>query len=74
MDNHSLINASGNTHAKIALLGIAVSMIFMAVVSASGISKPEGARAYGPVVKATTTATVAQAAPRWCAEESPRPA
>jgi hypothetical protein len=60
MDNHSLINASGNTHAKIALLGIAVSLVFVAVVSASGVSKSDGARAYGPVVKATTTSTVAK--------------
>ena len=59
MDNHSLINASGNTHAKIALLGIAVSLVFVAVVSASGVSKSDGARAYGPTVKATTTSTVA---------------
>jgi len=60
MDNHSLINASGNTHAKIALLGIAVSLVFMAVVSASSITRTDSARAYGPVVKATTTSTVAR--------------
>ena len=60
MDNHSLINASGNSYAKIALLGIAVSMVFMAVISASGITRTDSARAYGPVVKATTTSTVAK--------------
>ena len=61
MDNHSLINASGNTHAKIALLGIAVSLVFMAVVSASSITRSDtGARSYGPIVKATTTLTVAK--------------
>jgi hypothetical protein len=60
--NHSLITASGNTHAKIALLAIAVSVVFVAVVSASGITKSDGmgARAYGPVVKATTTMSVAK--------------
>jgi hypothetical protein len=56
--NHSLINASGNTHAKIALLAVAASFVFMAVVSATGVTKSD-ARAYGPVVKATTTTTVA---------------
>ena len=62
MDNHSLINASGNTHAKIALLAVAASLVFMAVVSASGIVKSDsGAHAYGPVVKATTATSVAQA-------------
>jgi hypothetical protein len=56
--NHSLISASGNTHAKIALLAVAASIVFMAVVSASGVTKSD-ARAHGPVVKATTTTTVA---------------
>jgi hypothetical protein len=61
MDNHSLISANGRTHAKIALLGVAVSLVFVAVVSASGISRSDsGARAYGPMVKATTTSTVAK--------------
>jgi hypothetical protein len=60
MDNHSLINASGNTHAKIALLGIAVSLVFMAVVSASSITRTDSARSDGPIVKATTTSTVAK--------------
>jgi hypothetical protein len=61
MNNHSLITASGNTHAKIALLGIVVSLVFVAVVSASSITRSDaGARSYGPVVKATTTTTVAK--------------
>ena len=58
--NHSLINASGNTHAKIAALAVVVSFVFMAVVSATGLTKSDtGARAYGPVVKATTTTAIA---------------
>jgi hypothetical protein len=56
--NHSLISASRNTHAKIAFLAVAASIVFMAVVSASGVSKPD-ARVHGPVVKAATTTTVA---------------
>ena len=59
--NHSLINASRNTHAKIALLAVAVSMVFMAVVSATGVSKSDVSRApgFGPIVKATTTTSIA---------------
>ena len=59
--NHSLISASGHTHAKIAALAVAVSLAFMAVVSAAGVTRsdPSGARAYSPVVKATTTTTIA---------------
>jgi hypothetical protein len=59
--NHSLINASGGTHAKITLLALAVSLVFVVVVSASGITRDDafGAKTYGPVVKATTTITVA---------------
>jgi hypothetical protein len=59
--NHSLINASGKTHAKITLLAVAVSLVFVAVVSASGITRTDGAasRTYGPVVKATTTMSIA---------------
>ena len=60
MNNHSLISASGNTHAKIAALGIAVSLVFVAVIAASGVTRSDGsARSYGPIVKATTTTTVA---------------
>jgi hypothetical protein len=58
VNNHSLINASRNTHAKIALLGVAVSLVFVAVISASGLTRPD-ARTHGPLVKATTTTTVA---------------
>jgi hypothetical protein len=58
MTNHSLISASGNTHAKMAVLAVAASMLFMAVVSASGLARSDG-RASGPVVKATTTMSVA---------------
>ena len=59
--NHSLISASRNTHAKIAALAVAVSLVFVAVVSATGVTRSDtaGARAYGPVVKAVTTTTVA---------------
>jgi hypothetical protein len=57
--NHSLISASGNTHAKIATLAVAVSMVFMAVIATSGVGRSDGARVYGPIVKATTTTTVA---------------
>jgi hypothetical protein len=60
MNNHSLISASGNTHAKIALLAVAVSVVFMAVVSASTITRQDSsARVHGPVVKATTLTNVA---------------
>jgi len=60
MNNHSLISASGNTHAKIAALGLAVSLVFVAVISASCVTRTEStARSYGPIVKATTTTTVA---------------
>jgi hypothetical protein len=61
--NHSLLSASGNTHAKIAGLAVAVSLVFMAVVSASGVSSSDtSARTHGPVVKATTTTTIAGSA------------
>jgi hypothetical protein len=61
MNNHSLISASRNTHAKIALLAVAVSVVFMAVVSASSITRQDsGARVHGPVVKATTLTNVAK--------------
>jgi hypothetical protein len=59
--NHSLISANGHTHVKIALLAVAVSMVFMAVVSAStGTRSDAGAHAYGPVVKATTSTSIAK--------------
>jgi hypothetical protein len=54
--NHSLTQANGSTHAKIALLSLAASLVFVAVVSAVGVSRPDapGARTNGLVVKATT--------------------
>jgi hypothetical protein len=59
--NHSLINASRNTHAKIALLAFAVAMVFVAALSGFGSTRLDpGARAHGPVVKATTTVNVAR--------------
>ena len=59
--NHSLIQASGNTHLKIAGLAVAVSMVFVAMVSAQGGSRADAsAHAYGPVVKAQTLTNVAK--------------
>ena len=61
MENHSLIRASGSTHGKIALLAVAASMVFVAVVSAFDVTKADGgARANGPIVKATTTINIAR--------------
>jgi hypothetical protein len=59
--NHTLTSANGKTHAKITLLAVAVSLVFVAVVSAAGITRTDGtaSRTYGPVVKATTTMSVA---------------
>jgi len=61
MSNHSLINANRNTHAKIALLALAVSVVFIAAVAGVGGGKLNlvDARAHGPVVKATTLINVA---------------
>ena len=58
MTNHSLINASATTHAKIAFVAIAASVVFMALVQASA-SKSDlaGARASVPVLKAGATMT-----------------
>jgi hypothetical protein len=58
--NHSLTSANGKTHAKITLLAVAVSLVFVAIVSA-GVTRTDGlgSRTYGPVVKATTITTVA---------------
>ena len=61
MENHSLITASGSTHGKIALLAVAASMLFVAAVSAFGVAKVDGgARANGPIVKATATINIAR--------------
>jgi len=57
--NHSLISASGNTHVKIAALAVVASVVFMAVVSASGVTRSDSAPAHGPIVKATTTTMMA---------------
>ena len=59
--NHSLTSASGKTHAKMAFLAVAVSLVFVAVVSASGFTRSDdfGAKTYGAVVKARTTIMVA---------------
>ena len=43
MNNHSLISASGNTHAKIAALGIVVSFVFVAMISAASVTRTDGA-------------------------------
>lgn len=59
--NHSLTTANGKTHAKITLLALAVSLVFVAVVSASGVTRSDGtgARTYGPVVKVSPAVTIA---------------
>ena len=59
--NHSLISANGKTHAKITLLAVAVSLVFVAAISASGVTRTDGmaSRTSGPVVKATTTTAIA---------------
>jgi hypothetical protein len=57
--NHSLISASGNTHAKIAGLAVVASLVFMAVVSASGVTRSDSAPVHGPIVKATATTMMA---------------
>ena len=60
MTNHSLINASGTTHAKIGFVALAVSAVFVALVSATGMkSDLAGARASSPVVVSGTTLKVA---------------
>ena len=59
MKNHSLIDADGNTHVKIAAVALVASIVFMVVVSVSGVARWEGVAEHGPIVKATTTTTVA---------------
>ena len=39
MKNHSLIDADGNTHVKIAAVAVVVSVVFMVVVSLSGLPR-----------------------------------
>ena len=55
MKNHSLIDADGNTHVKIAAVALVASIVFMVVVSVSGVARWEGVAEHGPIVKATTT-------------------
>jgi len=59
--NHTLTSANGSTHAKIAGLAVAVSLVFVAAVSGFGGAKSELAGVtYAPtVVKATTLMSVA---------------
>ena len=59
MKNHSLIDADGNTHVKIAAVALVASVMFMVVVAVSGVARWEGVAVHGPVVKATTSSTVA---------------
>jgi hypothetical protein len=59
MKNHSLIDADSNTHVKIAAVALVASVVFMAVVSLSGVARWENVAVHGPVVKATTSTTIA---------------
>jgi hypothetical protein len=58
-ENHSLIKANRGTHGKIVLLAVAVSLVFVAAVSAFSVAKPD-ARTAGPIVKAKTAVNVAR--------------
>ncbi|MEA2877061.1 MAG: hypothetical protein QOF14_2257 [Hyphomicrobiales bacterium] len=58
-NNHSLIDADGTTHVKIAAVALVVSVVFMVVVSVSGLARWDSMMVHGPVVKATTTTTMA---------------
>jgi uncharacterized protein (DUF983 family) len=58
-NNHSLIDADGTTHVKIAAVALVVSVVFMVVVSVSGLPRWDSMVVHGPVVKATTTTTIA---------------
>jgi hypothetical protein len=58
MKNHSLIDADGNTHVKIVAVALVASVVFMVAVSLSGV-RWETVAVHGPVVKATTTTTLA---------------
>ena len=61
-ENHSLIKANRGTHGKIVVLAVAVSLVFVAAVSAFSVAKPD-ARTAGPIVKAKTTVSIAQGEP-----------
>ena len=43
MKNHSLIDADGNTHVKIAAVALVASVVFMVVVSVSGFARLDSA-------------------------------
>jgi hypothetical protein len=58
MTNHSLINASGKTHAKIAFLALAVSAVFVTLISASVATKADTSTVR-VVVKANAVTKVA---------------
>ena len=59
MNNHSLIDADGNTHVKIVVVAFVASVVLMVVVSLSGLTRWDSMLVHGPVVKATTTTTMA---------------
>ena len=59
MKNHSLIDADSTTHLKIAAVALVATVVFMVVVSASGLARWDSMLVHGPVVKATTTTTMA---------------
>jgi hypothetical protein len=56
MTNHTVINASGKTHAKIAFLALALSAVFLAVASAA---KTDALGTRIQVVKAGATVQIA---------------
>jgi hypothetical protein len=57
--NHSLIEADSMTHVKIALVAFVGCVLFIVVVSLSGLPRWDAMLDHGPVVKATTTTTIA---------------
>ena len=59
MNNHSLLDADSNTHVKIAAVALVATVVFMVLVSLSGLPRWESMAVHGPVVKATTTTTIA---------------
>ena len=60
MTNQSVLHASRGTHAKIAFVALAVSAVFVTVVSASG-SKTQvaGLRAVAPTIASSATMKIA---------------
>jgi len=57
--NHSLIEADSLTHVKIVLVAFVACVVFIVVVSLSGLPRWDSMLVHGPVVKATTTTTIA---------------